>query len=166
MDSHLRAVLPVSTSQSVDSMKEAEMNPTACERLRRHGHGWLSTTHQNKSKEHPQAAATPWKQCTPAVQCGKGLWETTTRRGKAQRGLLIRPHVSLRKDPAPYGQTAAEMRVYAKERLGSIPGRYFDGKGKLARFQRSLFRVRSRGLSSCCSLREALKGWPWRECCV
>lgn len=54
----------------------------------------------------------------------------------------------------------------AKERLDSIPGRYFDGKGKLARFQRSLFRVRSRGLSSCCSLRDALKGWPWRECCV
>jgi hypothetical protein len=29
-----------------------------------HGHGWLPTTHQNKSREHPQAAVTPRKQCT------------------------------------------------------------------------------------------------------
>ena len=41
MDSHLRAVLPVSTLWSVDSMKEAKMNPTACERLRRVAVEWL-----------------------------------------------------------------------------------------------------------------------------
>jgi hypothetical protein len=35
MDSHLRAILPISTLQSVDSIKEAEINPTARERLRR-----------------------------------------------------------------------------------------------------------------------------------
>jgi hypothetical protein len=34
MDSYLRAVLPVSISQSVDSMREAEMSLTAYERLR------------------------------------------------------------------------------------------------------------------------------------
>jgi hypothetical protein len=41
MDSYLRAVLPVSISQSVDSMREAEMSPTACERLRRVAVEWL-----------------------------------------------------------------------------------------------------------------------------
>jgi hypothetical protein len=41
MDSHLRAVLPVSISQSVDSIREAEMSPTAYERLRRVAVEWL-----------------------------------------------------------------------------------------------------------------------------
>jgi hypothetical protein len=41
MDLHLRAVLPVSTLWSVDSMKEAKINPTACERLRRVAVEWL-----------------------------------------------------------------------------------------------------------------------------
>jgi hypothetical protein len=73
MDSHLRAVLPVSTLWSVDSLKEAEMNPTACERLRRVAVEWLiqkrtseeswtAFNHLSKQiKKHPQAAVTPWK---------------------------------------------------------------------------------------------------------
>jgi hypothetical protein len=35
MDSHLHAVLPVSISQRVDSVREAEMSPTVYEQLRR-----------------------------------------------------------------------------------------------------------------------------------
>ena len=49
------------------------------------GHGWLPTTHQNKSREHPQAAVTPRKQCT--------LWKRfykTSQRGVVNRNVMSR----------------------------------------------------------------------------
>ncbi len=56
------------------------------------GHGWLSTTHQNKSKEHPQAAVTPRKQIVP-VNSGCKLrkrFYRTSRRVVVKRDMMSR----------------------------------------------------------------------------
>src|SRR5213080_4009485 len=86
-------------------MKEAEMSPTACERLPRVAVGWLIDVPSvswmaviNQPPKQINIASAGSRDSLEAVylfiqviDCGKGLQDTITRRGKAQRGFSHMP---------------------------------------------------------------------------